>query len=410
MRSFAFFLSLFLVHWGVAIPARGATPAVPVIFSLCTDLSATDVTHFVDDVNAQMSVTQLSIVLSCTDQPLLYSGNGMLAMHLSKNADKLYMQVQPTSGSGTANNVTARRREVTWTTDESKFIEATRERGKVTTFALLLDNMVLDYATIPILPAQPVAGKFSVADGQQVPSDEDSLQSAERMPGFKNLDEQNNDARNENTGMNSDGFVDTENDENCEKRLTHILMSMSTEELTKENCIQRFDYKDKKLTVFTGVSAGLEMFTPGSRALQLSTTFALYRNHFGLVIRGTLEGDSNFIIEKIPFDTWGGSLALGPGGFMKWKRLEFSLQSLVDFRYWEVKRADISATTMLMYTEIGAGLFLLLAMEFTRYFGMYATAGATVFPRARHIVLEGGGKNRLGLFHFPFNIGAFLRF
>ncbi|MBN2524792.1 MAG: hypothetical protein JXR76_00265 [Deltaproteobacteria bacterium] len=159
-----------------------------------------------------------------------------------------------------------------------------------------------------------------------------------------------------------------------------------------------------------GVSGGVNRFTPDTYAPQLAIDVTALRRPVGLVIRGTVEWDSNFEIKSRPFKTRAASLALGPGMQMGKNRFGLAVALLAVFRYWEVTRADIVDAKEKLAVDFGAGLYVRGFFYLTHFAGLYLQSGVEMFPRARQIVIEDGPGKRLGLFHIPFNLGIFIQF
>jgi hypothetical protein len=396
-----------------SISASAMSSKVPVVLSVCTAGSAGELAQFVDDVNVELSVAHLSAVISCSDQSIILGGGGMISLFLAVDDGKLYLRVQPVAQSTDGDNSETWQREIQWTSSPEGFIEATRAKHKLKTFALLIDNMVLDYAGIRISPAASVSPSDDARDGLPFPEDEDVDDLPAMMPGVNGAADGNDEVRTEKIDLHAERSVVKEDDEICEQRLEHLKMTMDKGALNPENCAKRFGIGGAEchgLRIFTGVAIGADWFSRGNIAPQLTMTFSLRRRTIGLVIRGTMEGDSNFRIGPRPFDTRSASMGLGAGMFFEWKRLMFALQSLVVFRYWEVVRSDVRDATTALFVDMGTGLFPLVSVNLTPFLGIFVSGGAAVFPRARQVVVENGPHKRIGRFHFPLNVGLFFYF
>ncbi len=396
-----------------SISASAMSSKVPVVLSVCTEGSAGELAQFVDDVNVELSVAHLSAVISCSDQSILLGGSGVIALYLAVDDGQLYLRVQPAAQSTEGDNSETRQREIQWTISPEGFVEVTRAKHKLKTFALLVDNMVLDYVGIRISPAASVNPSDDARDGLPFPEDEDVDDLPAMMPGMNGAADGNDVVRTEKVDLHAERSVTKDDDEICEQRLEHLKMTMDLGELNPENCTKRFGIGGAQchdLTIFSGVAIGADWFTRGNIAPQLTMTFSLRRRMIGFVIRGTMEGDSNFRIGPRPFDTRSASMGLGAGAFFQWKRLVLAVQSLVVFRYWEVVRSDVRDATTALFVDMGTGLFPLASMNLTPFLGIYVSGGAAVFPRARRVVVEDGPQRRIGLFHFSANAGLFFYF
>ena len=389
--------------------AKAQTARVPVVFSLCTGLSSTEIVDFTSEINTFASVSEVSVVLSCGTMTTLASSEQMLSVSLVKDDDTLFLVVQPAlmseDAAGTNDWHTERsRRAITWTDTTKGFVETTIASGKVKTLALLLDNMVLDFAGFRLLPDTAAHGGDAPAQmsATPVPMIRDSSEMGETS------------TSDESRSVTDDSAVRSvtcDCKSQCKKIVDHLKLSQAPLDATR--CAERFpSLKGPAVDRYTivGAAGGFDFFTGGSYAPSVMADVTLARNRVGVVMRLGMEGDSAFAVSGRPFRTRAGVLELGPGWIADKHRVGGSLQLLLVFRYWEVYRSDMAGAHSRLFVDFGPGLHWLMWVKFSTHFGVYLKTGVQLFPAARQIIIEDGPRKRIGRFHFPVNLGFFTRF
>lgn len=393
-------------------PAAAQTSNVAVVFSICTGLPSSDVVDFTADLNRHTTVSDVSPVLLCGAISPLLSSDQMLSMRLENDGNALFLTIQPVAKSTEGGPVTAtHRRLIDWSDTESEFIEKTRAAGKVKTLALLIDNMVLDYADIHLSPDGP-----PITDAFAVSGDEGAMTSPTpmvRQPDNGNSADNLRVTEDATLSRSVSCVCDNKCDE-CEKKLEHLRLTLDGTDTPKSELAVAKKTESDNRHVRVGVGGGVNLFTAGNVAPQMMVDVSLVHRRIGLVLRFTGEGDSSFEINDDDavrgFDTRVGALELGPGWFGNRSRLGVSLQPLLVLRYWEVKRADLPNSTTQLFVDMGAGLHVVMAASLGKHLGIFFRAGVQIFPAARRIMVENGPQKRIGLLHFPLNPGFFVRF
>lgn len=320
------FLLLFHGHTAHADPEK------KIAIQLCTDDSAKFFTEFAHAVNTQLTFCRVLEESDCAITPLLFEGETLIIGRFSSGDDgEIFLKLE------LANGDLQRLREMPWLDNKNLPLQMTVQRKRVASFAILVDNLVLEFQQLRLEPVSPI----QVEESAETPPEKIPARETDEPPA----------------------------------RDTSVIPS-------------------HRIRVFSG----MHYLNPTLIAPHVGLGYSIYLHRFGIFVQLAYEFDSSYELEGRDFET---SSVFGRLGaeyivFVREKG-HIGVGIELPIRYNMFRRGDIENAATKRWFNFGVGAFAEGRIAMVGSFGACLKTGVEVFPGASELEIKNGPVEKIGL-------------